>query len=60
LARQEGGFATCFPLDVLIVYSPKLTFIAHDNNLTSGCLSLGETIFFSSLELTTKWARNAS
>jgi hypothetical protein len=36
-----------------MVYSPKLTFIANHNNLTSIGLTPGETICFGSLEFTT-------
>jgi hypothetical protein len=36
-----------------MVYSPKLTFFANDNNLTSVGLTRGETICFGSLEFTT-------
>jgi hypothetical protein len=50
LACQEGGFAACFPLNVLMVYSLKLTFVANNNNLTSVGLAPGETICFESLE----------
>jgi hypothetical protein len=44
------GFAACFPLNVSIVYSLKLTFVANGNNLTSTRLTPGETICFGSLE----------
>jgi hypothetical protein len=40
----------CFPLNVLMVYSLKLAFVANDNNLTSVGLIPGETICFGSLE----------
>jgi hypothetical protein len=52
LVRQEGKNAACFPPEVLMVYSPKLTFIANINNLTNVGLTLGETICFGSFEFT--------
>jgi hypothetical protein len=60
LVHQEGGFGSCFPLNVLMDYSPKLTFIANSNNLTSVRLTSGETICFGSLELTTDRLGNLS
>jgi hypothetical protein len=53
LAHYEGEFAVCFPPDVPMVYSPKLTFIANGNNPTGIGLAPGETIYFGSLEFTT-------
>jgi hypothetical protein len=47
---QEEGFVAGFPLNVLMVQSPKLTFIANGNNLAGVGFSLGETIFFGSLD----------
>jgi hypothetical protein len=41
---QEGEFSACFPLNVSMVYSPKLTFINNGNKLTNVRLALGETI----------------
>jgi hypothetical protein len=42
-----------FPVDVLMVYSPKLFIVANDNNLTAIGLALGKTIYFGSLEFIT-------
>jgi hypothetical protein len=50
---QEGRFAAYFPLDILMVYSPKHTFVVNDNNLAGIGLAPGETICFGSLEFTT-------
>jgi hypothetical protein len=41
-----------FPIDVLMVPSPKLFFLANINNLTNLDLALGSTIDFGSLEFT--------
>jgi hypothetical protein len=41
-----------FPLDVPMVYSPKLTFIANCNNPIGVGLAPGESICFGSLEFT--------
>jgi hypothetical protein len=41
-----------FPLDILMVYSLKLSFIDNSSNPTGIGLTLGETICFSSLEFT--------
>jgi hypothetical protein len=49
----EGGFVVCFLLDVLIVYSLKLSFIANGNKPTGVGLALGENNCFGSLEFTT-------
>jgi hypothetical protein len=53
LTCQEGGFAACFPLIISTVYSPKLTIVVNDNNLTDIGLTPGEIIYFGSLEFTT-------
>jgi hypothetical protein len=58
--RQKGGFVACFPLNVLMVHSTKLTFIANSNNLTDVGLALGETICFGSLEFTVDHFSNLS
>jgi hypothetical protein len=60
IERYEGGFAACFPLNVLMVYSPKLNFVANGNNLTGIGLTPGETICFGSLEFTTGHFGNLS
>jgi hypothetical protein len=52
LVSQELGFAVCLPLDIPMVYSPKLTFITNHKNTTSIGLALGETIYFGSMEFT--------
>jgi hypothetical protein len=49
---RKGYLQRDFPLDVLMVYLPKLTFIANRNNPTDVGLTPGETISFGSLELT--------
>jgi hypothetical protein len=41
-----------FPLDILMVPSPKLSFIANGNNPSDIALALGSTIRFGSLEFT--------
>jgi hypothetical protein len=46
------GFAVRFPLGVLMVYSPKLSFIANGSNPTGVGLALGRTICFDILEFT--------
>jgi hypothetical protein len=53
LERQEGGFIVCFPLDVLMVFSPKLTFVSNGNNTNDVGLIPSETICFGSLKFTT-------
>jgi hypothetical protein len=50
----------CLPLNILMVQSPKLTFIANDNNLTDVGFTLGETICFGSLEFTLNHFDNLS
>jgi hypothetical protein len=60
LARQERGFVACFPLNVLMFYSSKLTFIANSNNPTDIGLALGKTICFGSLEFTAERFGNLS
>jgi hypothetical protein len=49
---RKGDLQRTFPLNVLMVYSPKLSFIANGKNPTNVGLALGETICFSSLEFT--------
>jgi hypothetical protein len=48
--RQEEGFIVCFPLNILMIHSPKPTIIANNNNLTGIGFAWGETIRFGSLE----------
>jgi hypothetical protein len=36
MERMEGGYVVCFPLNVLMVHSPKPTLVANDNNQTVG------------------------
>jgi hypothetical protein len=43
-----------------MAYSPKLTFVASDNNLTDVWLTPGETICFESLEFTANRFGNLS
>jgi hypothetical protein len=50
----------CFPLNILMVYSPKLTFIANGNNLTGIGFTPRKTICFGSLEVTTGCFSNLS
>jgi hypothetical protein len=50
LARQEGGFVACFPLNVSMVHSPKPTIVTNSSHLISIGFVLGETIHFRSLE----------
>jgi hypothetical protein len=40
-------------MDILIVYSPKVSFVANGSNPIGVGLALGETICFGSLEFTT-------
>jgi hypothetical protein len=49
---KKGDLQHAFPLYVPMVTSPKLSFVANDNNLTDIGLALGETIHFSSLGFT--------
>jgi hypothetical protein len=53
LAHHEGEFVACFPLNVLMVHSPKLIIVANGEHQTSGGLTLGESIRFGSLEFIT-------
>jgi hypothetical protein len=53
LAHQEGRFAACFSLDVLMVHSSMLTIATNGERLTCGGFSLGKTIHFESLEFIT-------
>jgi hypothetical protein len=50
---RKGDLQRAFPLDVLMVPSPKLSFIANGNHPTSIILPPGSTIHFGCLELTT-------
>jgi hypothetical protein len=34
LARQQGAFVACFPLDVLMVQLPEPTIVTNGKNLT--------------------------
>jgi hypothetical protein len=47
---RKGDLKCVFPLDVSMVPSLKLSFIAKNNNPTSVGLALGSTIHFSSLK----------
>jgi hypothetical protein len=49
---RKGDLQRAFPLDIPMVISSKLSFVANGNNLTSVGLTPGETICFGSLELT--------
>jgi hypothetical protein len=49
-----------FPLDVLMVPSSALTVTAGGEPLSSGGFSLGETIFFESLEFITDYFSSLS
>jgi hypothetical protein len=49
---RKGALQCGFPLDVLMVTSSKLSFIANNNNSASVGLALSETIRFDSLEFT--------
>jgi hypothetical protein len=49
----KGDLQHAFPLDVMMVSSPKLSFIPHGNHLTSVSLALVSTIHFGSLDFTT-------
>jgi hypothetical protein len=53
LARQEGGFTSCFPLDVLMVHSSALAVAVDSKRLMCGGFSLDETVHFASLEFIT-------
>jgi hypothetical protein len=50
---RKGDLQRAFPLDVLMVPSPKLSFVANGNNPTSVGLAPGSTIHFGSMEFTT-------
>jgi hypothetical protein len=50
---RKGDLQRAFPLDILMIYSPKLSFIANGTNPTGAILTPGETICFGSLEFTT-------
>jgi hypothetical protein len=50
LACQEGGFVACFPLNVLIVHSPKHKVVTDDKHQISIGFTLHETIRFWTLE----------
>jgi hypothetical protein len=50
LARQEGGFAVCFPLDVPMVHLSQPTIITDSSNLFDIELTRGEIIPFENLE----------
>jgi hypothetical protein len=47
---KKGDLQRAFALDVLMVTSPKLPFVANGNNSTGVGLTPGETIHFGSLE----------
>jgi hypothetical protein len=49
---RKGDLQRAFPLDILMVPSPKLSFIANGNNLIDVGLTPGSTIHFGSLEFT--------
>jgi hypothetical protein len=49
---RKGDLQRAFSLDIPMVISSKLSFIANGNNLTSVGLTPGKTICFGSLELT--------
>jgi hypothetical protein len=53
LTCQEGGFAACIPLDVLMVHSSALVVSTYDKHLTCDGFSLGETIHFGHLDFIT-------
>jgi hypothetical protein len=48
----KGDLQRVFPLDILMVTSLKLSFVANGNNPTDVGLALGATICFGSLEFT--------
>jgi hypothetical protein len=47
---KKGALQLAFPLDVPMVPSPKLSFIANGNNPTNSGLTPGSTIQFGSVE----------
>jgi hypothetical protein len=49
---RNGDLQRAFSLDVLMVPSLKLSFVANDNHLTDIDLAPGSTIRFGSLEFT--------
>jgi hypothetical protein len=49
---RKGDLQCAFPLDVPMIPSPKLFFLANINNLTGVGLAPGSTIHFGSLEFT--------
>jgi hypothetical protein len=49
---RKGDLQRAFPLDVLMVPSPKLSFVANGNNPTGVGLAPGSTIHFSGMEFT--------
>jgi hypothetical protein len=49
---RKGELQRAFPLDVLMIPSPKLSFVANINNPTGASLAPGNTIHFGSLEFT--------
>jgi hypothetical protein len=53
LVRWEGGFAACFPPNVLMVHSSTLAIATDGERLTSGNFSLSETVPFGSLDFIT-------
>jgi hypothetical protein len=57
---KVGRFVACFPLNVLMVHSSKLTFVANGNDLTDNGFTPGETICFGSLEFTIDRCENLS
>jgi hypothetical protein len=50
LAHQDGGLATCFPLDVPMVHSSALAVATDGEHLTCGGFYLDEIVHFGSLE----------
>jgi hypothetical protein len=49
---RKGDFHPAFPLDIQMVPSLKVSFIANGNHLTSVGLAPGSTIRFSSMKFT--------
>jgi hypothetical protein len=50
---KKGDLQRTFPLDVLMVPSPNLSFVSNGNHPTGIGLALGSTIRFGSLDFTT-------
>jgi hypothetical protein len=50
---MKGGLQRAFPLYVLMVTSPKLSYVTNGDKPTGVSLALGETICFDILEFTT-------